>query len=108
MFKEEFVRLQKSIETLISTNGFLSTSRDIMVSLAFAGQGLTDTDERCSVLFVISFDSSLKSFDFADIYDKSEMPIEKEVPFSHGTSFKIDSVKKKFGSQHTASKINSN
>jgi hypothetical protein len=64
------------------------------ISLAFAAQDLADTAERCSVLFVISFDSSLKSFDFADVYDKSGMPTEKEVLLSHGASFKIDSVGK--------------
>jgi tetratricopeptide (TPR) repeat protein len=94
MSKEDFIRLQRSIGTLISTNGFLSTSRDLTVSLAFAGQGLADTDDRYAVLFIIHVGSSLKSFDFADVYDKSEIPGEKEVLLSHGASFKIDSVEK--------------
>ena len=94
MSKEEFIRLQRSIGTLISTNGFLSTSRDLTVSLAFAGQDLTDTDDRYSVLFIIHVDSLLRSFDFADVCDKSDIPSEKKVLLSHGASFKIDSVEK--------------
>jgi tetratricopeptide (TPR) repeat protein len=94
MPKEEFMRLQRSIGTLISTNGFLSTSRDLTVSLTFAGQDLEDTDDRYSVLFIIYIDSSLTSFDFADVYDKSEIPSEKEVLLSHDASFKIDSIER--------------
>lgn len=94
MSKEEFMRLHRSIGTLISTNGFLSTSYDLTVSLAFAGQNLSDNDDRYSVLFIIHINSLLKSFDFADVYDKSEIPSEKEVLFSHGASFKIDSIEK--------------
>jgi tetratricopeptide (TPR) repeat protein len=94
MSKEEFIRLQRSIGTVISINGFLSTSYDLNVSLAFAGQDLADTNDRYSVLFTIDVDSSLKSFDFADVYEKSEIPSEKEVLFSHDASFKIDSVEK--------------
>ncbi|CAF3285608.1 unnamed protein product [Rotaria sp. Silwood2] len=94
MSKDEFGRLERSIGTLISTNGFLSTSRDLSVSLAFAGQGMEETDDRYAVLFIIHIDSSLNSFDFADVYDTSEMPSEKEVLISHDASFKIDSVQK--------------
>jgi tetratricopeptide (TPR) repeat protein len=94
MSKEEFLRLEMSIGTLVSTNGFLSTSRDLNVSLAFAGQDLIDNDDRFSVLFIIHVGSSLKSFDFADVCDESEIPSEKEVLISHGASFKIDSIQK--------------
>ncbi|CAF1396045.1 unnamed protein product [Rotaria sordida] len=96
MSKEEFMRVKRSIGTLISINGFLSSSRDLNVSLVFAGQDLSDTDDRYSVLFIIHIDSSIKSFDFADVHHKSEIPDEKEVLFSHGASFKMDSLEKNF------------
>ncbi|CAF3178502.1 unnamed protein product [Rotaria sp. Silwood2] len=90
--KEEFERLQKSVGLLISTNGFLSTSRDITISLVFAGPGITNNNDQYSVLFVINVPVSLKRVIFADVHEQSEIPSEQEVLFSHGATFRMNSV----------------
>jgi tetratricopeptide (TPR) repeat protein len=83
---EELKKLKENEGKIISTNGFLSTSRNIDVSLAFAGQTLQ------AVLFEIEADPSLKAVVFADIENKSRMKDEEEVLFALSAVFKIESV----------------
>jgi hypothetical protein len=86
---DELKKLSENVGSLISTNGFFSTSQDINAALIFAG---ADTGELKSVLFKIKADPRLETVVFADIDKYSRMRGEKEVLFSLGAVFKIDSV----------------
>ncbi|CAF1294014.1 unnamed protein product [Didymodactylos carnosus] len=86
---EEVKKLEENVGSLISTNGCFSTSQDINVTLIFTG---ADSDEVKSVLFEVRADPRLKAVVFADIDQYSSMRGEKEVLFSLGAVFKIDSI----------------
>ncbi|CAF1349436.1 unnamed protein product [Adineta steineri] len=89
--KEEFEKIKKHIGKTISTNGFLSTSRNINVSLAFI-HGNPPLNDFISVLFEIKANPLLKTVIFADVGDKSRMKDEEEVLFNINSLFKIVSV----------------
>ncbi|CAF3374942.1 unnamed protein product [Rotaria socialis] len=86
---EEFEKLQKNVGKLISPNGFLSTSRDKRISVTYAGKIL---NQMTAVLFEIEVDSSSQSVICADIENQTVFPQEREVLFSVGSTFKIDSI----------------
>jgi tetratricopeptide (TPR) repeat protein len=88
---EELKKLKENEGKIISTNGFLSTSRNINVSLAFAGQTLPAAVFQ-AVLFEIEADPSLKAVVYADIEKNSRMKGEDEVLFALNALFKIGSV----------------
>ncbi|CAF1320417.1 unnamed protein product [Adineta steineri] len=89
---DEFEKLRKSVGILISTNGFLSTSRNINVALTFARQFRTNCDMK-TCIFEIQADPTLTSVIFADIDEYSKMKGEEEVLFGLNTTFRIDSIK---------------
>lgn len=88
---EELERLRENKGKVISINGFLSTSRNIDVALAFAGESLSHTLFQ-AVLFEIEVNSSMRTVVFADVEKKSRMTDEEEVLFTLNSLFKIESV----------------
>ncbi|CAF1466751.1 unnamed protein product [Rotaria sp. Silwood1] len=92
MSKEEFDKLQRSIGSLISPNGFFSTSRYVSVAISFIAGRCNMAEER-PVLFEITADSRLESVIFADIDTYSRMQGEREVLFSLGAVFIITEIK---------------
>lgn len=89
---EELEKLRKNVGTLISTNGFLSTSRSIKVALGFISQ-LRPIDNMQHCLFEISADPAINGVIFADIEKYSKIKEEQEVLFGLNATFKIESVK---------------
>ncbi|CAF1125144.1 unnamed protein product [Adineta steineri] len=75
----ELDRLKNSIGQLISTNGFLSTTRSLDIASLFA----TNT------IFIINVKTQLEGVVFADVRFHSETPHEEEILFDLGTIFKI-------------------
>ncbi|CAF1084934.1 unnamed protein product [Didymodactylos carnosus] len=78
---DELQKLKENVGNLISTNGFLSTSRCRMVATMF-------TD---NAIFEIETDIRLKTVVFADVAQYSKFPDEQEVLFDIGAAFQIDS-----------------
>ena len=91
--QEEFNKLKENQGKLISTNGYLSTSRLRSIALAFALQKTKRTDVIC-VLFQIECNVKQisKSVVFGDIAQFSKYPEEKEVLFGLNACFTIKSV----------------
>jgi tetratricopeptide (TPR) repeat protein len=89
MPKEEFDTLKTKIGSLISTNGFLSTSRDERVSLGFSSSPSLRED-MIKVSLTIKADPKLQTVTFADISRQSIFASENEVLFSLGAVFRID------------------
>ena len=80
--KDELRKLEESIGNLISTNGFLSTSRNRQVALTFATNSL----------FEIETDMNQEGKLWYDIADYSMIPDEGEVLFDIGAIFQIESI----------------
>jgi tetratricopeptide (TPR) repeat protein len=77
--------------TIISINGFFSTSRDVKISLKFARQdGPSNVLQR--VLFEIEVDPSIKNIVYADISQSGKYLEEKEILFNLNSLFKIISI----------------
>jgi tetratricopeptide (TPR) repeat protein len=89
---KECKNLENSRGKFISTNGFLSTSRDETVARLYANVSTSGTHEKQSVMFKIMIETSQHSIIFADIADLSPFPDDKEVLFDIGTTFAIDKV----------------
>ncbi|CAF3795402.1 unnamed protein product, partial [Rotaria sordida] len=87
---EEIEKLKESVGKVISTNGFLSTSRNIDVSRQFLQNKFNSNTHR-PVLFKIQADPSLKMAIFADIENKTQIQGEEEVLFNLNSVFKIKS-----------------
>jgi tetratricopeptide (TPR) repeat protein len=89
---EELNVLKQNEVNLISTNGFLFTSRSKDVAMKFALRPTKRTD-LVTVLYEIECNvSEVESVVFADITKYSEFVSEKEVLFDLGSTFKILSV----------------
>ena len=88
---DELERLKENNGKIISINGFLSTSRNIDVVLAFAGESIPHAIFQ-AVLFEIEVNPSMRTVVFADVGKKSRMKDEEEVLFTLNTLFKIESV----------------
>ncbi|CAF3875833.1 unnamed protein product [Rotaria sp. Silwood1] len=88
---EDLQKLKENVGKTISTNGFLSTSRNINMSLHFARPEHVLNDFE-SVLFEIQADPTLKTVFFADLENKTIMKGENEVLFNLNSLFKIQSV----------------
>ncbi|UJR20672.1 hypothetical protein I4U23_023793 [Adineta vaga] len=88
---EELDKLKDNVGKVISTNGFLSTSRNINASLNFVHGNVVSNDFR-SVLFETKADLSMKNIICADVKDKSRIDGEEEMLFSLNSLFKIHSV----------------
>ncbi|CAF0902680.1 unnamed protein product [Adineta steineri] len=67
--KEELEKIKENIDKTISTNGFLSTSRNINVSLRFIHNN-PPLNDFTSVLFEIKANPLLKTVIFADVGNK--------------------------------------
>jgi len=93
LHKEEFEQLKQNVNGLISTNGYLSTSRNRSLALSFAKKS-TKRPDVIPVLFQIHCD--IKQIDrsviFADIEKLSVFPREQEVLFDIDAAFRIDSI----------------
>ncbi|CAF4414072.1 unnamed protein product, partial [Adineta steineri] len=74
---EELEKIKENIGKTISTNGFLSTSRNINVSLAFIHNN-PPLNDFTSVLFEIKANPLLKTVIFADVRNKSRRKGEEE------------------------------
>lgn len=90
--KDELIRFKTNIGSLISTNGFLSTTRDYDLALSFALKASKRSVEVYPTLFIIEADVYLDGAVFADISELSVYPEEKEVLFDIGCAFKIREV----------------
>ena len=93
LHKEEFEQLKQNVNKLISTNGYLSTSRDRLRALSFAKKS-TKRPDVIPVLFQIHCDIKQigHSVIFADIEKFSVFPQEQEVLFDVDAAFRIDSI----------------
>ncbi|CAF1671706.1 unnamed protein product, partial [Adineta ricciae] len=92
MAKSEIDKLKQNIGSFISTNGFLSTSRDQNTAMIFLHQKLSEISPIQSVLFEITADPLAKSIIFADIQRLSQLNSEREVLFTVSSVFKIEEV----------------
>ncbi|CAF3335825.1 unnamed protein product [Rotaria sp. Silwood2] len=91
--RKELKTLKQNEGSLISTNGFLSTSRSKKQALKFATRSTKRTDV-VAVLYEIECNiEQTDSIIFADIAKFSDYPDEEEVLFDLGTTFEIVSVK---------------
>ncbi|CAF4119734.1 unnamed protein product [Adineta steineri] len=88
---EELEKRKENIGKTISTNEFLSTSRNISVSLHFIHMTAAQNDFT-SVLFEIKANPLLKTVIFTDVGDRSRIEGEEEVLFNLNSLFKIVSV----------------
>ena len=93
LHKQEFEQLKQNVNGLISTNGYLSTSRDRLRALLFAKKS-TKRPDVIPVLFQIHCDIKQigRSLIFADIEKLSVFPGEQEVLFDIDAAFRIDSI----------------
>ncbi|CAF1369806.1 unnamed protein product [Rotaria sordida] len=90
--KEEAKILQKNVDKLISTNGYLSTSFNREVALAFTDKS---TDTEISVLFEIECDFvNTNSVIMASIAHYNNSSDEEEVLFDLDATFQILSIEK--------------
>ncbi|CAF4029855.1 unnamed protein product [Adineta steineri] len=85
----QFRKIKQNIGTLVSFNGFLSTSINYDVAVMFAGS--TSADE-VSIIFEIKTNYNLTNVIFADISKLSSIEDEEEVLFSLCSVFRILSV----------------
>ncbi|CAF0842154.1 unnamed protein product [Adineta ricciae] len=90
--KDELTRFQANIGSLISTNGFLSTSRNYDLALQFAVKKSKRAVDVSPTLFIIEADTRIPHAIFADISSLSVYPDEEEVLFDIDCAFKITEV----------------
>ncbi|CAF1451560.1 unnamed protein product [Rotaria sordida] len=88
--EQELDRIKHSVGSLISTNGFFSTTLVKIVAINFLQQAKRHDLQQ--ILFEIKADSSLKSVVFADVEELSRIKGEHEVLFGIGAVFKIECV----------------
>ncbi|CAF5089726.1 unnamed protein product [Rotaria sp. Silwood1] len=82
----------KNIGNLISTNGFLSTTRNIDVAYMYAGIEMPTNNEKIPTLFIINVNIESQTNILADIGAISIISDESEVLFDLGSTFKIHNV----------------
>lgn len=88
---EELELLKQNVKSIISINGFLSTSRNIDVACLFT-DSMIASDKYASVLFEIYADVAVKTAVFTDVSDRGAMSEEQEVLFTLNSLFQILSV----------------
>ncbi|CAF1450718.1 unnamed protein product, partial [Rotaria sordida] len=92
MEEEELKNLKQNEHNLISTNGFLSTSRSKQLAIKFATKSTTRTNV-FPVLYEIECNiQKTESIIFADIAQFSDYADELEVLFDLGSTFEIISI----------------
>lgn len=98
--KEEFEKLKDNQGKLISTNGYLSTSRCQALACSFATKP-TKRQDIVPVLFEIQCHVGKigQSIVYADIAQFSEYPMEEEVLFDLNACFQIESIEENDGIQ---------
>lgn len=84
-----FNEIKRSIGSLVSFNGFLSTTTNYEVASIYAGYSV---EEDKSIIFEIRAEYGSKNVVFADISRISHIPDEGEILFSLCSVFKIDSI----------------
>lgn len=91
--QEEFEKMKENLGQIISTNGYLSTSRLRSPALRFAQKSTKRTDG-IAVLFQIQccVQHLGRSVIYADIGAFSDYPDEQEVLFDLNASFRLDSI----------------
>ncbi|CAF5000991.1 unnamed protein product, partial [Rotaria socialis] len=91
--KGELEKLKQSIGTIISINGFLSTSMDLSEAKEFTKRAMQFPDMQ-QVIIEISFDTSLQEMNvFAEIAHQSKYNEEEEVLFDYNSLFNVTDVK---------------
>ena len=97
---DEFEKLKENQGKLISTNGYLSTSRCRSLARSFALKA-TKRIDIVPVLFEIKCHVAKlgQSIVYADIAQFSEYPMEEEVLFDLNACFQIESIEEKDGLQ---------
>jgi tetratricopeptide (TPR) repeat protein len=88
---EKLQKLKENIGKIISINGFLSTSRNINVSLQVTHSNFIMIGFE-SVLFEIQANPSLKTVIFADVTTHRQIEGEERILFNLNSLFKIHSV----------------
>jgi tetratricopeptide (TPR) repeat protein len=89
--REELEKLQENINGLISVNTFFSTTLSSSAAADFSGSGMGRPQFE-SVVFQITINQKRLTKPFADIHRYSCNTHEKEILFSMGTTFRIDTV----------------
>jgi tetratricopeptide (TPR) repeat protein len=98
--KEEFDKLKENQGSLISTNGYLSTSRLRLPALTFAMKPTKRTDVIPAIFEIKCNIKQLgKSVIFADIAEFSEYPSEQEVLFGLSATFQLECIEEAEGMQ---------
>ena len=87
----EIYNLKCNIGQIISTNGFLSTSRSKDVAYSFAKKGTKRLGVE-TIMLQIEVDTLLPTISLADIAEYSDYPREEEILFDLGAIFTIESV----------------
>jgi hypothetical protein len=88
----DFQKMYKAKDGILSFNNFLSTSTDRDVSLTFAQRTLENRNS-IGVLFVMNIDPSISSTPFASISDISYYRTDNEILFSMHTVFRMVNIK---------------
>ncbi|CAF0849162.1 unnamed protein product [Didymodactylos carnosus] len=89
----ELNKFQQNETHLVSTNSFLSTTRDFAAALFFSGEGKVE-DPQVSVVYEIFVDTSIShSVPFASVEYQSIFKDEDEVLFSMAAMFRIGRTK---------------
>ena len=91
--KEDFEKLMKNRDGLMSFNSFLSTTEEREISLRFAKKTRSKTD-MTAILFQITITPSLSSTPFASIRQESYYNAEEEILFSMHSVFRITNITK--------------
>jgi hypothetical protein len=95
MTMAELEKFRQNETNFVSTNSFLSTTRDHQAALFFAGEGKVE-DPEISVIYEIFVDTTIAhSVPFAEIEYKSIYMDEDEVLFSMAAVFRIGKTEKK-------------
>ncbi|CAF1352734.1 unnamed protein product [Rotaria sp. Silwood1] len=94
MTNKEFDNIKSNIGSLISTNGFLSTSKSLDIALQFIA-GATDCQDFKVVLFQIEIPSDkIQNTIFVDVEQYLNGTDEKEILFNIGSVFIIENVER--------------
>lgn len=95
MTLNDLEKFRQNEDNLVSTNSFLSTTRDYQAALFFAGEGKIE-DPEVSVIYEITVDTTIPhSVPFAEIEYKSIYLDEDEVLFSMAAVFRVGKTKRK-------------
>ncbi|CAF4006094.1 unnamed protein product [Adineta steineri] len=89
---QELDNLKTTVGSLISLNGFISTSTDLTVAMNFIQKQKTTQNGAEKVLFIIEVDTLSEHIICADVAEISAMQSENEVLFNMGTVFYLSEI----------------